>query len=341
MNTPKDGEVLFGQLLDKDFRLAIPYTQQIRNFKRDGAAPEYLMEGAELTPIDANATEVKLFNYTALDAAKLAYFVKNPGYANIQFPRELVSLTSVFATSKGTGAGTGTPAANSTGTSWSVGVSSSNHASSSLDYVPDLLPEWKIVDGDNTETIECEFYTSGSKTLAEILTILSTKIGTSVLAWPRFKLVEHSINLKGQSLSVSTAANLQLSGSASPNGTSLSKNAVGDYSIETRSNVRTLDLPACIHGALSITGDYTKSDTITVSAGTSLTGTGEIVGSVTSGVSVPTQTVTALITPHSWSATSITSVPTSGLRLRELRSQDDGGGLFLQLATIVDFSQFA
>jgi len=63
MNTPKDGEVLFGQLLDQDFRLAILDTQQIRNFKRDGAAPYYLLSGAELTRIDANATEVKLFNY--------------------------------------------------------------------------------------------------------------------------------------------------------------------------------------------------------------------------------------------------------------------------------------
>lgn len=343
LNRP--AELLHGQLHDKQFRVAIPFTQQDWNSKQGGGSPNLGNASAEVTVVDANATQDKIYDYSALDASKLALFWQNPGFISFQLPEELVGLTAVFSTSKGVGAGNSVPHAESRGSAWSVGVSATNHAGSSLDFIPDLQPDIKTHDSSNASCIECYFFTSGNTTLADILTKLSTELGASVLAWPKFKAKRRSFTLKGQSLTLTSSANVQLAGSASGSSSSVSDNAGYDYSIETKTTVRPLDYPPYLNGSLTITGTggtpWTASDTITVTAAASLTGSGQLVGTVVGGTTVPTQTVTGLISPHTLSATSPAAVPTTGLYLKDITPQASDGDLFLQLAIVVDFAQFA
>lgn len=334
------GSILHGQLVDKDFREIIPYTQQVENFDANGTPPSLGNPNTEINPIDGNAVEVKTFAYNQLDDAKLEIFVSNLSFTSFRLPQELVSLTSYFSTSKGIGAGLNTPHAASSGTSWSVGVSASNQASSSLDYIPDLQPIRKTYDSSNVPCLECYFFTSGSTTLASVLALLTAKLGATVLAWPNFKPVGHSFTLKGQSTSLSSTAKVQLAGSSSPSSTSISDDSGYDYSIQTRSVIRSLDLPEYLHGVIDIS-DYTRSDTVTVTASASLTGSGSISGTVTGGTSVPAQTVTAVISPHHLDATSPASVPHTGLYLQNITPQFNEGDLFLQRAIVVDFAYFA
>jgi hypothetical protein len=344
----EQGQVLHGQLLDKDFRTAIPYTQQIRNFNDGGQSPSQGNANTEITVIDGNSTEDKVFNYSALDSAKLAIFVQNPGFTSFDLPEELISLTAIFSTSKGTGTGTSTPTATSSGTSWSVGVSSSNKGSSSLDYIPDLQPEIKTHFTRNVPTIECYFFTSASQTMANVLSRLTTGLSATVLVWPHFKPVRHSFTMKGQALSLSAGANLQLSASKNSANTSYSDNVGLDKQVETKTSIRSLDLPPYLHGDISITSDvggatpWKTSDTVGITVGTSITAAGDIpTTTISSGGTVTPITVSTEIFPHTLSATSPAAVPTSGLYLLEIRPQASEGDLFLQLAVVVDFAYFA
>lgn len=340
----EQGQLLHGQLHDKQFRVAIPYTQQDTGFAYGGQSQNQGNPSAEITVIDANATQDKIFDYAALDASKLALFWQNPGFISFQLPEELLGLTAIFSTSKGTGAGLSVPHAESHGSSWSVGVSASNHAGSSLDFIPDLQPDIKTHDASNVPCIECYYFTTGNTTLAATLTFLTTKLGATVLSWPNFKAKRRSFTLKGQSLTISSTANVQLAGSASGSSSAVSDNAGYDYSIETKSTVRSIDYPPYLNGSLTITGvggtPWTASDTIGVSAAASLTGSGNLSGSVVGGTSVPPQTVTGLITPHTLSATTPAAVPTTGLYLKDITPQASDGDLFLQLAIVVDFAHF-
>lgn len=347
-NEQEDGALLHGQLVDNDFGLAIPYTEQVRNFSYGGQAPEIGQNGAEVTVIDAGASQVKIFDYTAIDAAKLEIFVQNPGFISFDLPEELISLTAIFSTSKGEGAGTSTPSAVSAGTSWSVGVSSSNKGSSSLDFIPDLQPGIKTFWTRNVPCIECYFFTSESQTLANILTRLTTELGSTVLVWPKLKPKRQTFTMKGQSLSLSGGANLQLSASKNSSNTSYSDNVGLDTQIETKTILRSLDLPPYLHGELTITSDvggmtpWKTSDTVGIVVGTSITvGTPMPVKTIASGGTIAPITVSSEIYPHTIAATSPAAIPTSGLYLMDIRPQANVRDLFLQLAVVVDFAYFA
>jgi hypothetical protein len=341
LDPPKPGEVLHGQLLDKDFRVKIPFTQQVQNFKQGGSSPNLNSAGYEITPIDANSTEDKHFDYTALDAAKLALFWQNPTFISFSVPDELTALTPIFATSKGTGSGTSTPTAVSSGSTWSVSVTASNQGSSSLDYLPDLQPSFKTFDTSNVPAIECYFFTSESSTLASILTLLTTKLGDTVLAWPAFRPALHTFTLIGQSLDLSCNASIQLSASASSGNTSGATNGSTSIANQKRTSIRSFDITRpVLHGALTISPS-SASDTVSVTAGASVTASGSASGTAGAGDTVGPVTITASISPTSLSATSPAAVPTSGLYLKEIVPQANDGDLFLQRAIVVDFAYFA
>lgn len=348
-NQQEDGKLLKGQLVDKEFRVTIPYTQQVRNFDYGGESPDLANENAEVTVLDANASESKIFDYSGIDASKLATFWQNPSFVSFQLPEELISLTAIWSTSKGVGAGLSVPNAESHGTSWSIGVSATNRATSGLDFVPDLQPEIKTYFTANVPCIECYFFTTESSMMADVLALLTAKLGVTVLIWPAFKPKRISLTLKGQSLELSTTANLQLSASVTAGNTSVADNSGYDYSIQPKTIIKPIDLGPFLFADLTIGGTpggtasnaWQATDTLTVTASATVTGAGDLTGSATGGTTVPTQTVSGLISPHTFSHTSPAAVPTSGLYLQNITPQANDGSLFLQRAIVVDFAYFA
>lgn len=181
----------------------------------------------------------------------------------------------------------------------------------------------------------------------------SGTMAPSVLEWPRFKPVAHTLTLKGEQVSVSVTAeaNFQYRWSDSDvsyaySPTSGSPNISEGYSQEASTNVRTVRIPPTIHGALTITG-ATDTQAVTADAEAeipAIAGTGgapTFSGGITASIT-KTSTANAAVTPTSLSATSgFTAIPTASLYLLDVQAQPYRYGLNQVRATLVNFNAFA
>lgn len=270
------------------------------------------------------------------------YFRAFPDKVNIQLPNILTSITAVM------NEGTGNAEAESStdglvvGDPYNLDVNDPSSAQSSASVSPDLLFEIESPDGSNIPCVRYIFYVP-KDTIQEsdILAKLSSFIGQTVNAWPRFKTKSLNFICKGMKVSVRASTSANSSVYYNSNGPRYSQMKIEGKSrdIDISTSVRSITIPPTIHGGLSVTGETTKLINVEATAHSVIIGVGNPVDlpDISNELTVQHQ-LNASITPTSISATNPPSIPNSGLYMVNFTHQIFDKDWTLISAVVIDAS---
>lgn len=297
----------------------------------------------EIIPHDKISALVRI--YTPPTADIEAFVDSTPGTVNLRLPDTLTGITVTFNTNEQDGAGS-----HSAGTALGQGAGSFNFqpratAQGSASILPDVQIDIEQVWSENVPCMKYGFYMLVGSTRAQILARLTAIAAASVLAWPNFRPVSHTLTLKGQQISLQQMAEADerfwynaehVWGYQYSSGESYSKS--GDVTI------RSIRIPPTIHGAITITGaTSTASVTTTVavhipSVFSDVPDPDITLAAVDNAPTPITKTANGSVSPTSLSATSPTGVPTSGIYLLDIAPAESEWGYTFLKATVVDFA---
>lgn len=293
---------------------------------------------------------IRTYDLPAIQATLDAFVESYPGKASLSLPDELVGIDVVFNYSQGSGYDSH-PATKQNittiGTEITLSLSPRATAQGHASIVPEVSPRRRSFESSNVNTMVYEFYMPTVTTLSAVLSRLQLIIGTVVSSWPVFKPETVVLTLLGQSASVQASADSDVRVHLSGTNFAVSS-AYGDAgSFDGSLTNRMVEIPATLHGSLSISAQEslyanasaeasTKEMILIDSAGVSRTVLG-----ITNAPEPVRQTVTGLVRPTSIPATSPASVPRSGLYLFDLTPGKTEFERKLFTAEVVDMSIFA
>jgi len=349
-----DGNILYGQQYDEQTDIVLPFTEQVQNCTPEGSVEALNDARTEVTPIDANASRVRVFTAPTqeqMDTLAVTLFDN----VSFQLPDTLQSVKAYYTAAHGNGTAEETGDGQSTGTtgSLSINLSASSQGSASIagDVFIKILPtsNWAVDVPASTYL----FYIADTSTRAQILTKVGTLAGATVNEWPKFKPEARTLFLISQQVDLSARASLSQSASITDGGSQSAQSEGTAVSKSVGVTLRTLTIPPTIHGAITIVNSGGTTEDVTASATVTVTRTGA--GWLTSGY-WPARSVTT--TPDPLEATAaatvlseafnasipatsgLTAIPTSGKYAR-LQIQPWRLGYFQVRAEVVDFSFFA
>jgi len=327
-----------------------PKTGVINKFSESTVAPNTGTgtAGMDISPIDYVRQRNRQWDTAAAVTSYLAVARKIVGKTVVDLPDVLVSL--VGTANKATGYGAGNhPSSNQVfyySGGGSGGFSPRAKAQASASCQLDL--QYKIRQYRNI-AVDCThyyFFLENGSTMAQVLTKLAgaSFAGATVLALPVFKTETHQFTIKGQQVSIAASADTQANVSINGNGTSYVKSAAkgSDYSGEVGTSIKTVTTPPTIHGALTISGDVSDSQNVSVSvSANTMAITGSVtVDAITNEPTPVAATAYASMQPTTLNATSVAAIPTTGLYLTELRGEMSEHGLLMFHAVVVDFANY-
>lgn len=309
-------------------QIPVPFTEQEKDWPNVSADGDVGNPLAEVSKIDRNQAKVRIYNGAAVGFSD--FWVTASVWGQLTLPPTLSALSVSYQ--KGGASTLYTEiGVNSTTGSFSVGMSVGGTAQASSYCVPKLLHT--IVDNsrDNFEFRHDWFYLKLT-TKAAILAALTTKIGSTVLALPNFKVEQLNFTTTAEKNNGSAHAQFQGSSAHSASGNSASASDGFATSVDLSPSIDQYDFPATLHGSFSLTGSDSSSHTGTVALAVSGTVSGGTANSITVAAS-------GTVTPTSVSATSPTDIPHSGLYMYrcEVQPGPDLGNWFIH-TVIVDFA---
>lgn len=313
MNKRDDGLKLYGQLYDERVGITRPFVQRMQNeVGKDGKVALWGTEGVEIIPTDANSAQTKQFDVAAVEAQYAGIEILGyPVNVSLHLPDELVSLTAVYSKSKGEGSGSDSGVGDATGTTYGGSLSSSAKGSSSLSTVVDVIPKIRQIWAVDIPAMEYVIYRVGSFTEADLLGLLTTKVGATVLSWPIFHPEAHTVSAKGGQLSLTGAAQAQQSVSASSGGGSATYSTGHSKAVETGAVIRSRELSPTLHGAIAV-GNSSETDSIGVVVTVGWTSLSMAWPARSDGITIAPTALLADVFPTTLSPTQPTHVPRSG-----------------------------
>lgn len=341
------GDLLHGQLFDKQEGVATPFTQQISNFNRGETSAHLGTANYEIIPIDDNACQEKHFDVSAAQALRATLAYSSPTFIQMDLPDVLTNLTVYYNRNDGTGADVHTGTGASVGDSWSFGMNLPGRASSSVSLIPDIFPVLERFDGQHVPATAYRFFYVGNPTQTTIIASLLSLFGATVNQLPLWKTETFTVSLFGQQISLSADVNAQQQASASDSNTTFTQSGGQGYSIQTGVSSSPRVIPPCLHGNITIPNP-TLAVTIDASASAGWTGTGTGAFNAVSnpfptyGVTstTPTKTATATVKPSVLAATSPAAVPLFGLYLADVRAEFYEVNEWLITAYVVNMNVF-
>ncbi len=223
-------------------------------------------------------------------------------------PRELIGIHIVWNAQYSIGTQDFAFAKTASGRSWSLSTSADDQASSSASIMAEVQPHFRDIASNNLPGERHEFYLPEPVTEADILAALDAS------RWPVFKPEIHTVTASGQSIRISVSAQAWLGGRVDDNAVveqGWSKGTSDDFSVGLNHN--SIQLPACIHGAIAFTGGTNQSQLVSATALIGMTNT--LIGTVTS-TRTKTGTAFGTVYPSSLGPTgTVTAIPTDGLYL--------------------------
>lgn len=262
-------------------------------------------------------------------------------------PQVLRGISVVYNKQSGSGFG-GIPASNisavAVGTSGSVQESPSGRAQASGGIIPELVIDIYRPWARKVPCVTYVFSMLTPVTRTSMLSKVATFAGTPVHDWPKFQPEPLTIIALSENVSLSAEAQAHARLSYSTSEASGESYYGGGRSEENGLSNHVVDIPECVHDAITIKKP-TATVTVSVRAEASLLPITSIghggIGGVTN-VFENTKDVNATVIPSYIPATGgVTSIPTSGLYLADLRSEPGPYGTVSIAATIVDFTYFA
>lgn len=162
----KDGEVLLGQLYDRELDMVVRFTETAM---QEPAANALQVAGAartEISPMDGHASLVRVYELPGLTNV----FIEFPGVMNLVLPDVLTGISVTF--NKSQGAGEDIHQIGDVvweGPSGGMTLTPSSRAQASVAIIPDISPTVVQTWGQNIPTINLAFYMTGNITDALIL----------------------------------------------------------------------------------------------------------------------------------------------------------------------------
>lgn len=234
-------------------------------------------------------------------------------------PRELVSVNVVWNSQYSIGTQDYFFIKTVTGDTITVGKNADDTASSAASIVPELQIKFRDVEASNLPATEYEIFIAGDATEAAVLARLTAIAGSTVLAWPVFRPESTTINTNGQSINVRVNVGVGLAGTYSTtDGLTMyesEKATSDDFSVNL--TVGGVQLPPCIHGAITLTGGTSQSQLVAATAAMSIYNS--LIGS-SSVTKTKSGTAFGTVSPSVIPAVSGTqTIPTSGLYALSIR----------------------
>jgi hypothetical protein len=244
-----------------------------------------------------------------------------PGTVNIDFPNQLMSLTSALANKAIAGGyyneGGGFTIFNQGNGSVSLTGNAQGSAACAYDIIPVIKQTW----GQGVPCVHWLFFIAGpAPTYATILAKLNALGGGGVQAWPKFKPQSAQISCSGQKTAGTSKTVIQLTASVNTdyNGdithASGSSTSGDGFSGDSEVSVKSVTIPPTIHGVIGISGaGVAHTENFNATSQVSVSGVGTRVKTVYG-------TATCGINPTSLPATAgATSIPTAGKFCYQMR----------------------
>lgn len=301
----KTGPLLHGQTYDEDLSLVVPYTDQLV-----ATGTTLGNDSTTVVPINKEQDKSHAIDLTALDAILDTFVLAFPSTADFNFPPVLTGVTGLIEEHYGDGdySEDGDAfwlATGSAGASASLSIQGSGQASASV--IPKVSPTIREPWDKDRPVMEYMFLLPMPVSAADVLSKLNSLAGGGISAQPKFSPVTDTFFAVGRqtSLTCKASSNWQDGGRGDDSAEEHSESAGTGTSRELGLSMDVLRTPACIHGAISVAGDTTKSRDISCQAtATAL---------ISADTGVISETVTGHITPTSLSATANTNaIPGSG-----------------------------
>lgn len=256
-------------------------------------------------------------------------------------PRELLSVNVVWNSSYSVGTQDYMFAAWETGTSFTIGKQASDSADSAASVTPEIQLRFRDIESSNLPAVEYELMIPGDVTEASVIARLNAILSPStVQTWPVFRPESVTINTSGQSVGVRSNVGISLSGSIRDSvlvGQSMDRSVSDDFSITL--SVGAVQIPACLHGAITITGDTSRSQLVAATATMSMYNSFVGTNSVTK---TKTGVANGSVSPTSLPAVSgPQTIPTSGLYILDIRPGGNFMGCTFVTVTVLNATALA
>lgn len=290
----EDAPELAGQERDETYDVALPYTLQIKS--ADTNQPQ-----AEITPINKEVSRFKAEDLDAIKNALLAVLWQFPGREHISLPDELISASVVWSKDESNGFNNETPGDYTATSGGVIGPAISFHAEAGVSVSGALTARIKQgYRGPAPAVYSIFFLDAGSVTDAAVL----SKVGAT--AWPVFRSETEQIVVNGGSKSVRLTRRTRTDQAINSGGPAPSVTTTLGYGESRRGGVdiRVFDLPATVHGSISV-GEVGDSSATATATSTS-----------DSNVVTATAEMTGTFSPGTLSATGPSSFPTGNFLVR-------------------------
>lgn len=335
-----------GQDLDNGLNLVLPYKESIVAL---GSAIGNA--STEVRPGDYNERTAIKKTYSDPSVILDAFHEAYPSHVNLgnELPDVLEDILvdwdedSAIGESSDGGSGLSTGDAN---ISLSLSLSASGSGQGSASLIPSITPVIRSYFARRVPSVQHVIFLPLPITEAQIRTKLSAILTpVTVLAWPQFRPQSHIFTLKGGLTNVSCSAKAQCHASISyvrvdetvGSATSNTESEGEGYDVSINRSVQKVIIPPTIHGSISFTsGEHTKTKTTTATAEAVVAGGTNFPGA--SSNITKEVTVNGSITPTSISATSPTTIPSSGLYLYKVDVSMYRHGYAMIVAEVIDFS---
>lgn len=276
--------------------------------------------------------------FTANTSALLAFYRTYAETDDIgsDLPRVLLGITVTWDATVGNGEYSETATGDAVGTNVRIGFTLQGSGQSSASVLANIEPQWQVIFGKNRPVTDYFFLVASPVTHAAIKTRLETLTGTTVNWWPKFVLDQPVFTLIGQKISFSAkaTASFTVNYSSGENSYASSEGTGLDYDIG--STVRSVTLPECIHEAITLADATLTSQAATQATATTPSGTNFPGAAADTGVIYGT--ASGAVSPAALSATSVASLPASGLYIKNIRSEDYEMGYVLVRARLFNFA---
>lgn len=286
----------------------------------------------DIQTIDRQLSKVRTFDPTVLNTVFGSYLNYFADSANLRLPEVLTALTGIRSTASGTGTYSETATGTSSGTTFFLSMHESGEAQGSGSELLDVLIEYTQYWGQDIDILSYYFFLQSPVTATQILTKIQSLTGLTISAKPKYVTKGHSIVCVGQKKSGEGRVKKGFQYSNSSDGASGSTTHGTGKKFDVSCSRHSIRIPPMIHGALSVGGTTSSSQTLSATASI----TDPFTGTDTS----PTiaDTVTASLSPTSFSATSVTSIPASGLAILHANVKPYRFGWALVAVDVIDWA---
>jgi hypothetical protein len=299
----------------------------------------------ELEPVNSyHSRQVKSEVVPESEGWTLSNYVRTQAVrTNIpNLPRELVSVAVVWNSSYSIGTQDYFFYGWKSGTSFSLGKSASDSASSAASIMPELQLKFKDVEASNLPATEYELMIVGDATEAAVIARLNAILTpVTVQAWPVFRPESVTLNILGQSIKVSSNVQIGLEGTVADGAITaqeIDRGVSDDYSVTLSAGG--VQIPACVHDAITITGDTSRTQLVAATATMSMSNS--FVGT-NSATKTKSGTAYGTVTPSAIPAISGThkTIPVSGLYVLNIQPGRRFMGYTVVTATVLNATTLA